>query len=49
MGFAFIKVSVFATLGLVSENEKEHVSFMSFLESFFMVGVWEDIFFSVRF
>ncbi len=39
VGFAFIKVSVFATLGLVSENEKEHVSFMSFLESFFMVGV----------
>ncbi len=39
VGFAFIKVSVFATLGLVSESEKEHVSFMSFLESFFMVGV----------
>jgi fucose permease len=39
VGFACIKVSVFATLGLVSENEKEHVSFMSFLESFFMVGV----------
>ncbi|MEO5582081.1 MAG: MFS transporter, partial [Saprospiraceae bacterium] len=31
VGFAFIKVSVFATLGLVSEDEKEHVSFMSFL------------------
>ncbi len=39
VGFAMIKVSVFATLGLVSTNEKEHVSFMSFLESFFMIGV----------
>lgn len=39
VGFAFIKVSVFATIGLVSNNEKEHVSFMSFLESFFMIGV----------
>jgi len=39
VGFACIKVSVFATLGLVSENEKEHASYMSFLESFFMVGV----------
>lgn len=44
VGFAFIKVSVFATLGLVSENEKEHVSFMSFLESFFMVGVLSGYF-----
>ena len=39
VGFAFIKVSAFATIGLVSDNEKEHVSFMSFLESSFMIGV----------
>jgi len=39
VGFAMIKVSVFATLGLISKDEKEHVSFMSFLESFFMIGV----------
>lgn len=39
VGFAFIKVSVFATIGLVSANEREHVSFMSFLESAFMIGV----------
>lgn len=39
VGFACIKVSVFATIGLIAENEKEHVSFMSFLESFFMIGV----------
>jgi fucose permease len=44
VGFAFIKVSVFATIGLVSDNEKEHTSFMSFLESFFMVGVLSGYF-----
>jgi fucose permease len=38
-GFALIKVSVFATLGLVTKDEKEHLSLMNFLESFFMVGI----------
>jgi MFS transporter, FHS family, glucose/mannose:H+ symporter len=38
-GFALIKVSVFATLGLVTKNSKEHLSLMNFLESFFMVGI----------
>ena len=37
--FALIKVSVFATLGLVTSNRREHVSLMNFLESFFMIGV----------
>jgi len=39
ISFALIKVSVYATLGLVTKNKKEHLSLMSFLESFFMVGV----------
>lgn len=39
LSFALIKVSVFATLGLVTSGKKEHLSLMSFLESFFMVGV----------
>jgi MFS transporter, FHS family, glucose/mannose:H+ symporter len=38
-GFALIKISVFATIGLVSNSTDEHASFMNFLESFFMVGV----------
>lgn len=38
-GFALVKVSVFATLGLVTKDEKEHLSLMNFLESFFMVGI----------
>lgn len=38
-GFALIKVSVFATIGLVTNNKKDHASFMNFLESFFMIGV----------
>jgi len=39
VSFALIKVTVFATLGLVARNKKEHLSTMSFLESFFMIGV----------
>jgi len=39
ISFALIKVSVFSTLGLVTANKKEHLSLMSFLESFFMIGV----------
>jgi fucose permease len=42
--FALIKVSVFATLGLVTRDQKEHVSTMNFLESFFMVGVLSGYF-----
>ncbi|MBL4671597.1 MAG: hypothetical protein JKX81_05015 [Arenicella sp.] len=32
--FALIKVSVFATIGLISDGRKEHVSMMNFLEAF---------------
>jgi fucose permease len=38
-GFALIKVSVFATIGIVTSNKKDHASFMNFIESFFMVGI----------
>ncbi len=37
--FGVMKVSVFATLGLVTDDAKEHASLMSFLESCFMLGV----------
>lgn len=39
IGFALIKVSVFATIGLVTKSKNEHLSLMNFLESFFMVGI----------
>ena len=39
VSFALIKVSCYATLGIVTADSKEHVSTMNFLESFFMVGV----------
>ena len=39
IAFALTKVSVFATIGLVTKGEKAHLSFMNFLESFFMVGI----------
>jgi FHS family glucose/mannose:H+ symporter-like MFS transporter len=44
VGFALVKVSVFASLGLVTDSPKEHVSLMNFLESFFMVGVLSGYF-----
>lgn len=44
VSFALIKVSVFATIGLISASQKEHLSFMNFLESFFMVGVLSGYF-----
>lgn len=39
IGFALVKVSVFATIALVTKDKKEHLSLMSFLESFFMIGI----------
>jgi fucose permease len=39
ISFALIKVSVFATIGLITRDIKEHSSFMSLLESIFMIGV----------
>lgn len=39
VSFALIKVSVFSTIGLLTNNEKEHGSFMNFLEAIFMSGV----------
>src|SRR5579859_5350652 len=42
--FALIKVSVFATIGLVTSDKKDHASFMNFIESFFMVGIMTGYF-----
>lgn len=39
VSFALIKVSVFSTIGLLTDNPKEHGSFMNFLEAVFMSGV----------
>ena len=38
-GFALIKMSVYSTIGLVTKDEKEHISLMNFIESFFMIGI----------
>lgn len=37
--FALVKMSIFGTIGLVTTDEKSHISLMSFIESTFMVGV----------
>jgi MFS transporter, FHS family, glucose/mannose:H+ symporter len=39
VSFALVKVSVFATIGLITSDQQDHASFMNFLESFFMIGV----------
>jgi fucose permease len=39
ISFALIKVSVFSTIGLITEDIKEHSSFMGLLEGTFMIGV----------
>ena len=39
ISFALIKISVFATIGLVTNDSKEHSSLMSLIEGFFMIGV----------
>lgn len=36
--FALIKMSVYSTIGIITKNPGEHISFMNFIESFFMVG-----------
>jgi len=46
--FALIKVSVYSTLGLITNNQKEHTSLMNTLEGIFMVGSLSGpIFFSL--
>lgn len=42
--FALIKVSVYATIGLVTTDKKAHASFMNFIESFFMIGILSGYF-----
>lgn len=39
ISFALIKVTVFATIGLITKDTQEHSSLMSTLEGFFMVGI----------
>ncbi len=39
ISFALIKVSVFATIGLITNNQKEHGSYMGILEAIFMAGI----------
>jgi FHS family glucose/mannose:H+ symporter-like MFS transporter len=37
--FALIKMSVYGAIGLVTKNDREHISLMNFIESFFGVGI----------
>ena len=37
--FALIKVSVYSTIGLLTETSNQHASFLNTIEGFFMIGV----------
>lgn len=39
VSFAFIKVSVYSTVGLITRDSRDHSSFMSILEGVFQIGV----------
>ena len=39
LSFAFAKVSIYSSVGLVTEDPRQHASFMSTVEGLFMVGV----------
>jgi len=39
ISFAVIKVSVYSMIGLITNNDKEHKSLLSSIESFFMIGI----------
>ena len=39
VSFALIKVSTFATIGLITDSEKSHASFMGYIEAIFMAGI----------
>ncbi|TNE60475.1 MAG: MFS transporter [Alphaproteobacteria bacterium] len=39
VSFALVKVSVFATVGLITNDRREHASTMNVLEGMFMIGV----------
>ena len=39
VGFALVKVSVYSTVGLITDNRQQHASFLNTIEGFFMVGV----------
>jgi MFS transporter, FHS family, glucose/mannose:H+ symporter len=39
ISFAVIKVSVYSMIGLITNNDREHKSVLSSVESFFMIGI----------
>lgn len=39
LSFAFVKVSVYSSVALVTENSRQHASFMSTVEGVYMIGV----------
>lgn len=40
VSFALIKVSVYSTIGLITDDSNAHASMLNFIEGFFMIGVF---------
>jgi len=44
ISFALIKIGTYSSLSLISDNKRDHASFINFIESFFMIGVLSGFF-----
>jgi len=44
VSFAMVKVATYSVIGLITDGKKEHASLMSFIESFFMAGIFFSYF-----
>jgi len=42
--FALVKVSTYSALGVIAKDKQQHASLMSFIEAFFMVGIFLSYF-----
>jgi len=44
ISFALVKVATYSVIGIITKGKKEHASLMSFIESFFMAGIFFSYF-----
>ena len=44
VSFALVKVSTYSVIGQITDGKKQHASLLSFIESFFMVGIFFSYF-----
>lgn len=47
--FGLMKISILGTIGIITDNEKSHLSMMNFIESVFMIGIVSGYFIFSRY